>query len=368
MADTYGALAIPAAATTPAGDPALQKIGDYLQAVCNVKLLTAWSAIRPRSLAADQLPIRTVVVTNPEEEGFNDKDLPALYLWREDGDFQQRGSDIRNDESHIKILWVLPSDKQAHQQLRKPAFNAISKTIDDALERGRDPNWADAGDSEWTAASVAADTDSIKLSAATTMGALVFSGAALNGVRGNAAFAPAGLRLAPTITTSVTLTDTYNTTDPTTWTFVDWYGRTRTLTKLLTLVRGGETLTVQEDVAEIVSIAQPAHLSTAGAIQYGTAAFTGRGSVLIDRAGFTRLDTGKWNRAKVQIEVLGGEHGETVERRLSYHALQMILTVLEERTVDIADATRFHPTAGDLDTTKVTDGEDDLLVASRTLP
>lgn len=380
MADTYGAIAIPVAATTPAGDPALTKLGNYLKAVVNVKALTAWTAARPRGIAAEQLPIRFVRLANPEEEGFNDKDLPALYLWREDGDFQQRTTDWHCDESHIKLIWALPSGTQLQQGERKSFFNALAKVIADALERGRDPNWADAGDPDVAAASIAASVNSIKLSAATQTVAQTLSGVALDGARGSATFTPTGLRLAPTVTTTLvgTVDDpgipgpgdddeaVYDINTAIVWTVVDWYGRTKTLSKRLTLPFGGETLTVPEDVARITSIYVPPQLSELGAFQFGTAAFVGRGSALRTRCSFDRLDTGKWTRAKVAIEVLDDE--QRVTSRLMYPALAMTLTAVEQRVVDLTDATRFYPDAGDLDTEKVTAGQANLLLAARTLP
>lgn len=358
MADTFGALVLPVTAgDQPAGDPALTRLGSYLKAVVNAQCAAAWLEARPRSEPTEALPIKFALAVNPEEDGFNDAHLPALYLFREDGNFGQRAEDWRSDESHIRILWVQPSAKQPEHAIRKPFFNAVAKAIDDALERGRDPVWQDAGDTEPLSITVAADTDSIVLSAATTTGAVVLTGAGLTGARAGDTFSPL---LPPTVTTAVTVADAYNTTAPIAWTCVDWHGRTRTYTRTLTLIRGGETLTVPEGVASVTSIARPAQLSTAGVIEFGTGPFAGRGSLLKSRCGFSSIALNKWLRAKVQIE--GFDPAERLAPKV-WPAMQMTVTVTEKRTADLANTARFHPIGVSIDTEK-----ENLLLAQRSLP
>ena len=69
-----------------------------------------------------------------------------------------------------------------------PMVNAFSKLIDAAVEADRDPSYVHPSDTDPTAATIAADTDSIKTSVATSTSPVSYSGGALNGVIGGAAF------------------------------------------------------------------------------------------------------------------------------------------------------------------------------------
>lgn len=368
MADTYGAATLPIAVTTPAGDPALAKVGAYLKAVVNPRMQAAWTAVWPRSGEA-ALPIKVVFTHDPRKRQFNDRDLPALYIFREDGEFSLPAADWRSEESRWKALWVLPSAAQDAAASIDPLWQAFAKACHEALVRGIDPLWVDAGETATLATSVAADTDSVALSMATLVAPVTLSGSSLNGVRGSATMAP---RLQPTVTTTLVeagsldpgipdagddgpgTTEVYNTSDPIVWTVVDWHGVTRAKQARLTLPMGGETLGPLEDVARVVSIAVPAQLSTLGTLSFGTGAFAGRGSDLRQRASLEALAARSWRRVEVNIEVLNDDL--RVDRRLTYPALELSLTAQEKHDFDRTDASRFAliatPPAGlDLDVT-----------------
>ncbi len=361
MADTFGSIKLPVAVTTPAGDPALLKVGRFIQAVVNAYCSDAWNVVfpRPDRAPAFQAAIAEVFTHNPEElrgESFNDKMLPALYIWRENGEFEHVAEDWDEHHSQWRAQWVMASDAQAKQILRRSMLPAIGKAIRAALHQGIHPDWVDDGDTGPNAASVAADPDSVKLAVSTSVSAQTYAGAALDGVRAGSTFSP---RLQPTVTTTevdafddpgfpdlgdedLGVVEVYNTTDPIVWTCIDWYDREVTRSAYLTLPLGGETVGPPEDVKRVVSVHVPAQLSTIGTLTFGTGAATGRGSDLGERTGLKRIEATKWARDNLDIEVMVDDR-ET--RTLRYPALMVTIEVEEKFVFDRTDTARFHPTA-----------------------
>jgi hypothetical protein len=153
---TAGALAIPPPAVkrddgTP-GDPALDAILGFLQAVCNTYLATGWTAIsRADSVSG---PVRKIFAHDPQERSFSDNDLPAFFLFREGS--RQNVEDIAEDYrlhfDSLRLFWVLTPTQQEIQRYRRSFMNAMAKCIDEAIERGRDPSWAAATDTNPRAA------------------------------------------------------------------------------------------------------------------------------------------------------------------------------------------------------------------------
>lgn len=368
MADTYGSLSLPVVVTVPGGDPALGRVGSFLKSVINGWLTQAWGGtavdpedrgLQPRTDAAGQLAVRNVFTHDPVKHGFNDNDLPALYLWRLRGSFEQREFDRRFDDSQWRCLWVFPPAPQEKQLLRDPWAQAVAKAVDSALYAGRYYGWVDTGDADITASTIAADADSLKTSVATSTSAQTYLGAALNGSRAGVVQSP---RLEPTVTTTVAtvagddpgipdagddgpgLTEVYNIDAPIVFTFIDWYDRVRTGTVRLTEANGGETIGLGEDVKQVTAIAVPAQLAATGTFSFGTSAYAGRGSVLLDRAGLDMIRATGWERAEVQVDVLGEDL--RLDHRMTYQAVQIALEATEHHTVDLSDTTRFFTPSG----------------------
>lgn len=153
MADTYGAIAIPI--TVPpegvaVGDPLLTYVGSYLQAVLNAYITTAWQSVAPT------IPVvRTVYTSNPSDVEWNESDLPAIYLWRQQGGEEEHSAeDWYRSHDTLTFLWVPPPTPQATAGARGSIFNAIVKVIGLAIERNRDPSWVVASDVDPTAATL----------------------------------------------------------------------------------------------------------------------------------------------------------------------------------------------------------------------
>lgn len=158
MTDTYGALQIPAqvrGASPPAvispGDPLLGWTADYLKAVLTANALASWQDVAPGAPVVNQVRLH-----NPEDETFNEKDLPCLFVFRDDSVADQAiewlADDYRFQPSIVRAWWVMPVATQEKRALRFPFSNAITKVIDQAIERQRDPSWVVAGDPDPLAA------------------------------------------------------------------------------------------------------------------------------------------------------------------------------------------------------------------------
>lgn len=144
--DTFGGITLPIPAPTagqPVSDPFLYYATAYLQAVVNAKGTAAWQAVKPGGL-----PISTVFTHDPEQVVFNERTLPALYMWREGSTKTPEwiGEDILVQYDRIRILWVFPNDQQANRRIREPIVNGLVKLIIYAIEIGRDPAWVVPGD------------------------------------------------------------------------------------------------------------------------------------------------------------------------------------------------------------------------------
>lgn len=341
MADTFGALTLPALTTdSPIGDPAIGKLLAFFKAVLNAYVGAAWAALRPRA-GNEALPVRTTIADDPHLRTFNEKDLPALFMWRRQGKPVDIASDIRVSEDLVRGLWVFPPDPQFKQTPRSPFGNALVHALDMVLERGRDPSWFDAGDTEPTAISYAADPVSIKTSIATSTSTVTYSGAALNGSVGTAIMSP---RRALTVSTTLAGSPTYNTTGSIVWTYIDWYGQTVTASVKLTSSTAAQTITTVIEAKQVVSVALPAQLLTAGTFTFGTAAVVGRGSVLTTRAGLMKADITEWASVKLDIQVLDDEG--RVDHVKNYAAIQFELAIQERHRFDLTDTARFPPING----------------------
>lgn len=354
MADTFGAVEVPVQTGEPAGDPALGHIGDYLKTILNAKAQDAFDAA---ALAGVGTPVvRAVYQEDPSQYVFDDCELPALCVYRARGSFETTSQDFHEDVSEIRVVWMIPHDRCRKVDARHPFFNAVAKLIAKALRAGIDPLWSFDGDSDPLAAYVEEDTDSIKLSAATSVLAETYSGTDLNGALGEATMSP---RLEPTITTTEVNaepddpgipnagddgpggTDVYNTNESVVWTVIDWGGRTRTLTARLTLPLGGETIGAGEDVAEVVSVYIPPQLSARGTIALGTGEFIGRGSELLEATKMASLRATGWRPLLIRVEELDASGRKA--RTSAFEAVEVVIAAQEREIEDLTDETRFHP-------------------------
>jgi len=368
MADTFGLLSLPASTTDdPVGDPALKKIGAFMQAVANAQLTAAWLTLRPRLQPQEQAVIKAVFTHDPDELCFNDKFLPALFIYRESGRPEQTAEDWFTDTTKVNALWVYPPEPAAKQRPRNPFVNAVAKALADALNEGRHPAWFDPGDTDPLAISVAASPNSFLLSKATQTSPVTYSGVGLDGLLGTSSLSP---RLAFTVTTTAAAGSVYNTSAPIVVTYIDCLGRTATANIFLTLTSGGETVILLQDVKQLVSVVVPAQLAITGTLQFGNALRTGRGSQIWARAGLVmEAEMTDWKVGPVSVDVLDGE-GRIAEK-LTYPALHMTLELLEVRTTDLTNMARFTPAAtggGGVDLAVSKDPTSNGFVSSASLP
>lgn len=146
-----------------AGDALLDILGGYLQATLNKRASARWAALAPDSLVVDPTAavVRQVFTHNPELPGheFNDKALPALYLWRttfEPPTWWGQGWRVR--KSGVEIAWVFPPVAQASQSKRSAFVNVVQAVIDEVIEgRGQDPAYIYPSDPDPNAATDGSD-------------------------------------------------------------------------------------------------------------------------------------------------------------------------------------------------------------------
>lgn len=161
MGDTLGLLTLPTlgggSGSAAAGDPLLDVLLAYLQAVINARTKAAYKTIcpfkTPGTAGADPLPVAFTYAHNPTDECISTGRLPALFAWRTQPHATRttrtQGWLIR--ESAIAVLWVPLRATQEQARIREPFRNAVSAAIDLALLRGRDPAWKVAGDTYYGA-------------------------------------------------------------------------------------------------------------------------------------------------------------------------------------------------------------------------
>jgi hypothetical protein len=142
MADEFGAVQFPVAPPRnddqSVTDPALDKIGSYLQAVLNNRLNAAWGAVAPNTKFVQQF-----FTNNPTDSTFNDRDLPALFLWRSRSMDDQLADDYLETITDVVVLWIPTTADQFKRSLRDPIFNGFQKATSQAINVGRDPAWVD---------------------------------------------------------------------------------------------------------------------------------------------------------------------------------------------------------------------------------
>jgi len=152
MAETFGAIALPVVAPAvgvPVSDPLVYHLASFLQSVVNAKATAAWNAVCPGSA-----PIRFVHYHEPDELCFVKRELPALFVWREEASRSSEwiAEDYLQSHETIRIVWGFPDAVQNIMRVRHPIVNALAKVMTAAIELGRDPAWVVAGDPDPDAA------------------------------------------------------------------------------------------------------------------------------------------------------------------------------------------------------------------------
>jgi hypothetical protein len=148
VSDTFGLLEVPLStleAETAVGDPLLDVVLSFVQAVVNAKTKAVWRAVcaYPTGGTSEPLPISFVLPHCPTTESFNTNTLPALYAWRlhPHAATTKYTQEWLIRESSISLLWVPPRATQEQARLREPFRNAVASVMAWAFERGRDPSW-----------------------------------------------------------------------------------------------------------------------------------------------------------------------------------------------------------------------------------
>jgi len=329
---TYGATTIPVTAPVnplveATGDPALDVWAAYLKAYINAKGATAWAAVFPRTNDSGAIPpVQTAWTHQPTDETilpFSEKYLPALFVYRATGAANSwEATDLRVAMDTITLLWVFPTGAQPAERIRVPMVNALSKLIDAAVEADRDPSYVHPSDTDPTAAAIAADTDSIKTSVATSTSPVSYSGVALNGVIGGAAF------LQPRAFT-VSLSGNVGA-------FIDGsvvtvtgqnvLGQSFTDTIVISTGTFPVTLSTTYSFLQITQVDVDAQADVTGAMQFGLNAYQGRGSMVLNFAPTGLKRAGNWTAKPITIQTTDG-NGVVIPRY--YDALEVPMETYE---------------------------------------
>lgn len=337
MSDTFGGITIPVATTTPAGDPTIGKIASFLQAAINADCGAAFDAMKVTAEMATEFPVVTTLTVDPRRYAFEDGDLPALFVWREEDKHDWTDADVRADTCTVNVTYMFPHDPYSQVVGRMPFANAIAKCVDNAITNGVHPAWLDTGDTTPYAATITEDLDSIKAAIATSLAPQTYAAGDLNGVVGAATMNP---RREPTITTTASA-GTY--VGPAVLTYVNWHDETKTASFALN-ANGGQTLRLGVDVKSVTSWALPAQSNVNGTFTFGTSASasSGRGSFLRARAGLQEIELMSSRREQVNVEVLGGDDNDRLVPR-KYDVVEMKVRIVEELLADVASTTGVYP-------------------------
>jgi len=156
MTDLFGAQALPITAsvgaattvTVSAADPLLSYLASYLKTAANARLGAAWAALAPN---AGPVPVAQAFEHDPEQWEFNDKYLPALFLFRNGdagGAVEQLASDWLVTNESISLLWVLPSGPQEKLAVRGRFVSKLFHLFLALVNANRDKAWLVNGDAE----------------------------------------------------------------------------------------------------------------------------------------------------------------------------------------------------------------------------
>jgi hypothetical protein len=333
---TYGATSIPVAVpgnplTEATGDPALDVWAAFLKAYVNAYGVAAWNACYPRTNTQAELipPIRTTHTHNPTRRTvlpFNERDFPCLFIYRTGGAAPEwEWLDGRVKHDNVTALWVFPTGAQEATRIRVPFAKALQALFDAGIEKMRDPSYVHPSDTDPTAASIAADTDSIKTSVATITSVQTYSGAALNGVIGGTAFVqPRAFTVTITGPTSAfvngsTVTVTGN----------DVLGRTMTRTIAISNAVSPATFATDYAFTQITQVQTAAQADVLGAFEFGLGAYQGRGSLLMNFTPNGLKRAGNWQVEQVEVEISSGIGDAPMKEIRVYEAVSIPFETFE---------------------------------------
>jgi hypothetical protein len=150
--DHYGNLLIPvqpASDKEAPGDPLLDVLLSFFEAVLNADAGGAWKSVGVGPETSG--PVVHKFAWDPVKQAFDKSKTPALYLFRE---FNNPSEWIAHDyyirHSQLVLYWVPPVVAQQEKRGRMTAFaNAIQSVLDNTLEpAARHPAWQVASDTD----------------------------------------------------------------------------------------------------------------------------------------------------------------------------------------------------------------------------
>lgn len=163
VTDNFGGITLPIATPgvdEPIADKFLFYALQYFQAFVNAKGSVAWNAVQP-----GKRPIENTFAHDPEQVVFNEKFLPALFMWREESGapgapyavstaVEWIAEDYLVSNDTVRVLWVFPNAEQHVRRIREPIVNGLIKALSVSFEFGRDPAWVVPGDTDPQAATL----------------------------------------------------------------------------------------------------------------------------------------------------------------------------------------------------------------------
>lgn len=338
MPDLYGSLPLPIPAPADpsaeaVADPALDVWAAYFKAFVNANGTAAWAACFPRAKGTQDAPgeqvppIRATFTHQPTDDTaapFNERHLPALYLYRAAGPAPRyEGIDRRVSRDAVTFLWVFPTGAQAAERIRVPYVNGLVKMVDRAIEAYRDPNYVHPLDASPTARTLPLEPEAVRLAVATSTSAQTYQGAALDGTVGGQPFQP------PRALVVLCSSDPAAFVDGSliTVTGLDVLGRS--CTREIAISTAGIPGAFSSDHAfvRIDRIDVPAQASAAGVLSFGLGPYAGQGSVVLDFAG-QGMSMGRWQAQPIAIPMSEG-------RPRYYDALQITLEMYEVFVEDL---------------------------------
>jgi hypothetical protein len=147
--DKFGGITLPVAIPQnqePVADNFLRYATQFFQAFINAKVRDAWQRVQP-----GRLPVQKTFAHDPEQVVFNQEDLPAIFMWREESGgggapfmggaaAEWIAEDYLASVDFVRVLWVFPNAEQSIRRIREPIVNALVKALTVAFEVGRDPS------------------------------------------------------------------------------------------------------------------------------------------------------------------------------------------------------------------------------------
>ncbi len=144
MLDPFGGtelpIEVPQDGKDAVGDPLLTQLLSFWSTIANHYCSDAW-----RAVGADRVgPIASTFAYDPRDAEFNERDLPALFAWRESVEKRTWiAEDFFVEYGTITALWIPQPAVQAKLVRRQPFANGLFKALSIATSIGYDPCWRD---------------------------------------------------------------------------------------------------------------------------------------------------------------------------------------------------------------------------------